>query len=47
MKLQGLNPKHIGNHGQLNEWELANIVQAERWAFSRKHPDLPGHRFRL
>jgi Fic-DOC domain mobile mystery protein B len=29
----GLKPKHIINHGQLNEWELANVLQGERWAF--------------
>ncbi|MBI1891358.1 MAG: mobile mystery protein B [Burkholderiales bacterium] len=40
-EIAGLKPKHISNHGQLNEWELANIVQAESWAFSRRHPDLP------
>ncbi len=33
----GLIPRHIANHGQLNEWELANIVKGERWAFGRKH----------
>jgi Fic-DOC domain mobile mystery protein B len=29
----GLIPKHIVNHGQLNEWELTNVLQGERWAF--------------
>ena len=35
----GLIPRHIDNHGQLNEWELANIVKGEQWAFSRTHAD--------
>jgi Fic-DOC domain mobile mystery protein B len=38
----GLIPKHIVNHGQLNEWELVNVLQGERWAFGnarrRKYP---------
>jgi len=29
----GLIPKHIVNHGQLNEWELTNVLQGEQWAF--------------
>lgn len=36
----GLIPSHITTHGQLNEWELVNIVDGERWAFSRKRKDL-------
>lgn len=36
----GLIPRHIANHGQLNEWELVNIVKGEQWAFGRKHADL-------
>lgn len=40
----GLKPKHIINHGQLNEWELANVLQGERWAFGgarkRKYPTM-------
>lgn len=35
----GLIPKHILNHGQLNEWEFQNVLQGERWAFDRKHKD--------
>lgn len=31
---EGLIPEHIATQGQLNEWELANIVEAERWAFN-------------
>jgi Fic-DOC domain mobile mystery protein B len=29
----GLIPTHIVNHGQLNEWELTNVLAGERWAF--------------
>jgi len=36
----GLIPSHIATHGQLNEWELVNILEGERWAFSRKHRNL-------
>jgi len=36
----GLIPSHITTHGQLNEWELVNIVEGERWAFSRKQVNL-------
>ena len=35
-----LIPGHITTQGQLNEWELANILDGEKWAFSRKHEDL-------
>lgn len=31
----GLIPTHIVNHGQLNEWELTNVLQGERWAFAQ------------
>jgi Fic-DOC domain mobile mystery protein B len=36
----GLIPSHISTHVQLNEWEMVNILQAEQWAFSRKHKNL-------
>lgn len=35
----GLIPRHIANHGQLNEWEFLNIVKGEQWAFGRRHAD--------
>lgn len=35
-----LIPAHLTNQGQLNEWELRNILEAEEWAFSRKHKNL-------
>ena len=37
---EGLIPKHIVNHGQLNEWEFQNVLDGERWAFGRKRKDL-------
>lgn len=41
----GLIPAHITTQGQLNEWELANILEGERRAFSRKRKDLLSIRF--
>ena len=41
----GLIPAHITTQEQLNEWELANILEGERWAFSRKRKDLLSSRF--
>lgn len=31
-ELAGLIPTHLINQGQLNEWELANILEGEQWA---------------
>jgi len=39
-EIAGLIPTHIANRGQLDEWELSNILDGERWAFSRRHDDL-------
>ena len=36
----GLIPTHIANHGQLNEWEMVNILEGEQWAFGRRHKEL-------
>jgi Fic-DOC domain mobile mystery protein B len=36
----GLIPSHITTQQQLNEWELANILEGERWAIGRKRKDL-------
>lgn len=33
----GLIPIHIATQPQLNEWEQANILEAEDWAFSTEH----------
>lgn len=35
----GLIPTHITTQGPLNEWEQANILEAEQWAFARKRSD--------
>lgn len=42
---EGLIPKHIVTQGQLNEWELHNILDGERWAFGRAHRDLLSSEF--
>lgn len=41
----GLIPSHIANYGQLNEWEMVNILAGEQWAFGRRHPDLLSNEF--
>jgi len=41
----GLITSHIANHGQLNEWEMVNIIEGERWAFGRRHRNLLGNEF--
>ena len=33
----GLIPSHVSTQGQLNEWEQQNILEGERWAFSRRN----------
>lgn len=33
----GLIPGHISTHGQLNEWEQANVLEGQRWALSRRN----------
>lgn len=35
-----LIPRHITTQNQLNEWEQANIIEAEQWLFSRKHKNM-------
>ena len=35
-----LIPKHMTTQSQLNEWEEANIIKAERWLLSRRKNDL-------
>jgi Fic-DOC domain mobile mystery protein B len=37
---RGLIPTHIATHGQLNEWELQNIVEARVWASGLRGADL-------
>jgi Fic-DOC domain mobile mystery protein B len=38
---QGLIPRHITLQAQLNEWEAANILEAEQWAFGRLRREPP------
>ena len=35
-----LLPKHLSLQEELNAWEQINILQAEKWAFGTRHPDL-------
>lgn len=35
-----LIPKHMTTQDQLNEWEQANIIQAEKWLFTKKHKNI-------
>lgn len=44
---EGLIPTHIGTQGALNEWEQANILAAEEWAFSRRRTDVLSMEFVL
>jgi Fic-DOC domain mobile mystery protein B len=37
---EGLMPSHIMLQMELNEWEQKNILEAEDWAFGRKHGNL-------
>lgn len=42
---EGLIPSHITTLGQLNEWEFANVVKGEEWAFGVRHRDMLSMRF--
>lgn len=35
-----LIPDHITTRDQLNEWEYRNILEAQEWAFDRKHDNV-------
>ncbi len=37
---EGLLLPHITNRAELDRWEQDNIVEAEKWAFRRKHKDM-------
>ena len=43
----GLVPDHITNQGQLNRWELGNVLRGEKWAFARKRTNLLSREFIL
>ena len=44
---QGLIPTHITCRNELYECEANNIIEADLWAFSRKHKDLLSEEFLL
>ena len=35
-----LIPRHISNQGQLNAWELRNVLEGENWAFAGKRANM-------
>lgn len=35
-----LIPSHISNQGQLNAWELRNILEGDRWAFAGRRANI-------
>lgn len=39
-ELEALIPQHISLQQELNEWESANILEAEKWGFEQRHADL-------
>ena len=39
-EIQGLIPKHITSHKELNEWENANILVAHRWVWAKTHRNI-------
>jgi len=41
----GLIPDHVTNQGQLNRWELGNVLRGEEWAFSSKRRNLLSREF--
>src|SRR5580704_8677314 len=38
--INNLIPTHMTNQSQLDEWEHANILEAEKWAYGRKHKEV-------
>ena len=41
----GLIPDHITTQGQLNQWELRNVLKGEEWAFASKRTNLLSREF--
>ena len=35
-----LRPKHVTLQTELNEWEQANILEANKWGFEQRHPNI-------
>jgi Fic-DOC domain mobile mystery protein B len=40
-----LIPRHIATQGELNEWELQNIIEGAQWAASRRGTDILSSEF--
>ncbi|MBX3486646.1 MAG: mobile mystery protein B [Candidatus Paracaedibacteraceae bacterium] len=40
-----LIPKHIHTQNDLNEWEQANILRAEKWVFSKQRKNITSIKF--
>lgn len=41
----GLIPGHITTQGQLNRWELLNVLEGETWAFNTRKPNVLSIKF--
>lgn len=41
----GLIPRHITTHADLNEWEAANILKAQQWLYSRRRTGVLSEEF--
>jgi len=39
-ELAALIPRHITTQGDLNEWELQNIIEGQQWAAGRRVVDI-------
>jgi len=39
-EIAGLLPQHLTTQAELNMWEQANILEAEKWVFSHKRSDI-------
>lgn len=46
-ELAALIPRHIATQGELNEWELQNIIEGAQWAASRRAVDILSFDFML
>lgn len=44
-ELDGLLPTSVGTVAELNEFEQANILDAQQWAFGRKHRSVASEKF--
>jgi Fic-DOC domain mobile mystery protein B len=44
-EVDGLLLSHIATRAELDVWEQSNIMEAEAWAFGRKHKNILGEKF--